>query len=115
MKKIISASLIMLLMSTFAFSQKDKEKEKKENAKDDEKISSKLLNLYAMDKFEKCIEAADSYIKNDNTARSPYPYLYTSMCYLGIYNDQENFDVKKFKDPLRKALGFLGRFKKKDK
>ena len=135
MRKIISASLIMIMISTHAFSQKDKkessqkdkkekemsqkdkdkEKEMKKNAKDDEKISTKLLNLYAMDKHEQCIEASDKYIKNESTARSPYPYLYTSMCYLSIHNDQDNYDMKKFKDPLRKSLGFMGRFKKKDK
>ena len=119
MKKIVSSVVVLFLITTFAYSQKEKkdanQKEKEGFAKDDEKIYNKLINLYTLDKFPACIEAADKYIKNDNTARSPYPYLYTSMSYLGIYNDKDNYDTKKFKDPLRKALGFIGRFKKKDK
>ncbi|MES1181603.1 MAG: hypothetical protein ABUL44_02295, partial [Flavobacterium sp.] len=93
----------------------EKEKERELDRKDDEKIYNKLVNLYTLDKFEKCIEEADKYVKNENYARSPYPYLYTSMSYLGIHNDQDNHDLKKYKDPLRKALNFMGRFKKKDK
>lgn len=126
MRKMTATLLVLSMITTLAYSQKDKkesnkkdksenQKEKDENAKDDEKIYNKLINLYTLDKFPACIETADKYIKNDNTARSPYPYLYTSMSYLGIYNDKDNYDLKKFKDPLRKALGFMGRFKKKDK
>jgi len=121
MKKYTAAILVFSLFTSIAFAQKEKkvnsekEKEEKANAKDDEKIYNKLINLYTLDKYGPCIDAADKYIKNDNTARSPYPYLYSSMSYLAIFNDQDNYDMKKYKDPLRKALSFYGRFKKKDK
>lgn len=119
MKKIIFALLSFCLLTTAVYSQKDKkvenEKEKKENEKDDEKIYNKLINLHTLDKHEQCIETSDKYIKGEKTARSPYPYLYASMSYLAIHNDRDNYDVKKFRDPLRKAISYMGRFKKKDK
>jgi hypothetical protein len=115
MKKVSGCLILLLLFSSsLTFAQKDK-KEKKDYSKEDEKIYNKLANLYTMDNFKKCIEECEKYIKNEKTARSPYPYLYMGMCYLAIYQDQENFDMKKYKDPLRKALGLMGRFKKKDK
>jgi len=108
MKKIVATILTCFVIVTLAHAQKD-------NSKVDEKIYNKLSNLFTMDKFVKCIEECEHMIKNDNYARSPYPYLYMSMCYYAIYQDQESYDMKKYKDPLRKALGFMGRFKKKDK
>ena len=111
MKKSITTFLaVVLLFSAFAQKAKDKD-----YSKEDEKIYNKLVNLYTLDKFAKCIEECESYIKSESTARSPYPYLYMSMCYLAIYQDQDNFDMKKYKDPLKKSLSFMGRFKKKDK
>src|SRR5205085_3518996 len=112
MKKTIAAAFTCLLFLTQSYAQK---KEQKDYSKEDEKIYNKLANLYTMDKYVKCIEECDDYIKSDNTARSPYPYLYMSMCYLAIYQDQESFDMKKYRDPLKKALSYMGRFKKKDK
>ncbi len=112
MKKIVSILLTCFLVTSFAYSQKAKDKD---YSKDDEKIYNKLVNLYTLDKYVKCIETCDDYIKDDNTARSPYPYLYMSMCYYAISQDIESFDAKKFKDPLRKSLNYMGRFKKKDK
>jgi len=108
MKKLATVLLSFLFIASFAKAQKD-------NSKEDEKIYNKLANMYTMDKFAACIKACDDYIKNDNTARSPYPYLYMSMCYYSIFQDQESFDMKLYKDPLRKAVNFMGRFKKKDK
>src|SRR5258705_13958817 len=111
MKKIVFTLLTCFVIVTVANAQK----EKKDYSKEDEKIYNKLANLFTMDKFVKCIEECENYIKNENTARSPYPYLYESMSYLAIYQDIDNHDVKKFKDPLRKAMSYYGRFKKKDK
>lgn len=119
MKRIIFALIVLCTMTSVTYSQKDKKeasgKEKEKNDKDDEKIYNKLINLYTLDKFEQCIETCDKYIKGESTARSPYPYLYSSMCYLAIHKDRENYDMKQFRDPLRKAVSFIGRFKKKDK
>ncbi|MCX6291959.1 MAG: hypothetical protein NT126_09385 [Bacteroidetes bacterium] len=111
MKKYIPVMIACLVMVLTASAQKNQ----KDYSKDDEKIYNKLANLFTMDKFVKCIDECEGYIKSDNTARSPYPYLYMSMSYFAIHQDQESFDMKKFKDPLRKALSFIGRFKKKDK
>src|SRR5438874_13177677 len=97
MKKITLTFLTFLMIALFAHAQKD-------NSKEDEKISNKLSNLFTMDKFAKCIEESESYIKNENTARSPYPYLYESMSYYAIAQDPESFDAKKFPQPLRKAM-----------
>jgi hypothetical protein len=111
MKKIAVAFFTCFVAVTFAHAQK----QQKDYSKDDEKIYNKLANLFTMDKYVKCIDECESYIKSDNTARSPYPYLYMSMSYFAIHQDMENYDMKKFKDPLRKAISFMGRFKKKDK
>ena len=99
-------------MIAFANAQKSKEKD---YTKEDEKINNKLFAIFTKDKFADCIDASDSYITDEKSSRSPYPYLFSAMSYFAIYNDQENFDLKKFKDPLRKAISFMGRFKKKDK
>ena len=111
MKRILVTLVTCLAIVSLSNAQKKKE----DYSKEDEKIYNKLANLFTMDKFVKCIEECDSYIKDENTARSPYPYLYNSMSYFAIHQDQDSYDMKKFKDPIRKALSFMGRFKKKDK
>lgn len=111
MKRILVTLITCFAFVTIANAQKNQ----KDYTKEDEKIYNKLANLFTMDKFAKCIEECDSYIKDENTARSPYPYLYNSMSYFAIHQDQDSYDMKKYKDPLRKALSFMGRFKKKDK
>ncbi len=112
MKNSYSTLLVFFLLIAFANAQKSKEKD---YTKEDEKINNKLSAIFDKDKFADCIDASDSYITDEKTSRSPFPYLFSSMSYFAIYNDQENFDMKKFKDPLRKAISFMGRFKKKDK
>ncbi len=111
MKKTVATLLTCFIVVSSSIAQK----QQKDYSKEDEKIYNKLANLFTMDKFVKCIEECESYIKSESTARSPYPYLYMSMSYFAIHQDQESFDMKKYKDPLRKALSFMGRFKKKDK
>lgn len=111
MKKFYTILLTCFVIVSLAHAQK----QQKDFSKDDEKIYNKLANLFTMDKYVKCLEECESYIKDESTARSPFPYLYMSMCYFAIHQDQESFDMKKYKDPLKKALSFMGRFKKKDK
>ncbi len=80
-----------------------------------EKIFNKLNSLYTLDKYEECIKKAESYIKDKKDGKDAYPYLYSSMSYFAIYQNPEQYDQKKYKDPLRKAVSFAGKYYKRDK
>jgi len=80
-----------------------------------EKIFNKLNELYTLDKYEECIKRAENYIQDKKDGKDAYPYLYASMSYFAIYQNPEQYDQKKYKDPIRKAVSFAGKFYKHDK
>ena len=80
-----------------------------------EKIFNKLNSLYTLDKYEECIKKAMDYMKDTKNAKDAYPYLYASMSYFAIAQNPEQYDAKKYKDPMRKAVNYSGKFLKRDK
>lgn len=113
---------IILLVTLFSFvvianAQKKDQNKKDENKKDENKYV-KLFDMYTMEKYEKCIDAAEGYTQSEKSAKDAEPYLYLAMSYFEISKDPERFDLKKnpnLKEPLRKALSNTGKFVKRDK
>src|SRR5436189_2285618 len=77
-----------------------------------EKIFNKLSSLYTLDKYDECIKKAENYMKDSKDGKDAYPCLYASMSYFAIYEGHGDYDPKKFKDPLRKAVMNAGKFLK---
>lgn len=78
----------------------------------------KLDNFYVLEKFDKCIDEAESMQLDEKYSKDTEPYLYASMGYLGVFRNPEKYPMKKypdFKDPLRKSLSNFGKFRKRDK
>jgi hypothetical protein len=83
-----------------------------------EKAYQKLDNYYVLEKFDKCVDEAESMQLDEKLSKDVEPYLYASMGYLGVYRNPDKYTLKKypdFKDPLRKALSNFGKFRKRDK
>jgi len=79
---------------------------------------TKLFDMYTMEKYEKCIDAALGYTESEKTAKDPEPYLYISMSYFEMSKDPDRFDSKKhpeYKDPLKKSVGYAAKLTKRDK
>jgi hypothetical protein len=99
---------ITLLALVLIFGQVRAEKEK----------YTKLFDMYTLEKYDKCIDAALKYTKSEKTAKDAEPYLYVAMSYFEISKDPDRFDLKKnpeLKDPMRKAINYTARMAKKDK
>ncbi|PCJ81564.1 MAG: hypothetical protein COA57_14195 [Flavobacteriales bacterium] len=75
----------------------------------------KLFDLFVMSKYEDCAFKAEGMTENENTRRDSEPYLYISMCMLEISKiDPEELD-NEYKDPVKEALKYAYKFRKKDK
>jgi hypothetical protein len=97
---------VVVFATSQAYAQKDKEK------------YTKLFDMYTMEKYVKCIDAAENYTTSDKTAKDPEPYLYIAMSFFEISKDPDRFDLKKYpelKDPMKKAVNYTAKFVKKDK
>ncbi len=106
-KTIFSLAVFALLSVTLVQAQK-KEKDK----------YRKLDNYYVLEKYDKCIDEAQSMQLDDKLSKDVEPYLYAAMGYLGVYRNPDKYPLKKyedFKDPLRKARSNFGKFRKRDK
>src|SRR5262245_60091775 len=100
----IAVFIAVVLASTAVQAQKEK--------------YTKLFDLYTMEKYQKCIDAAEGYTQNEKTAKDAEPYLYLAMSYFEISKDPDRFDIKKFpelKEPLKKAVNYTAKFVKRDK
>lgn len=78
----------------------------------------KLDNYYVLEKYDDCVDQAESMQLNDKYSKDTEPYLYAAMGYLGVYRNPEKYTLKKYpdyKDPLRKSLSNFGKFRKRDK
>lgn len=124
LKTIFCVALFAMLSVTLVHAQKkDKDKEKSSKSKDKDKDKDKdkyrkLDNYYVLEKFDKCVDEAESMQLDDKYSKDVEPYLYASMGYLGVYRNPDKYTLKKypdFKDPLRKSLSNFGKFRKRDK
>ena len=100
--------IALLIVAALTFSQVQAQKEK----------YTKLFDMYTMEKYQKCLDAAEGYTQSEKTAKDPEPYLYMAMSFFEISKDPDRFDTKKFpelKDPLKKAVGYSAKFAKRDK
>ena len=114
MKQKLFFMLLAVLPLASPAQKKGNEGDREKNLKSYQKLD----NYYVTDKFDKCVDAAMGYTENDKTSKDPEPYLYTSMGFLGVYRNPDKYTLKKypdFKDPLRKALNYFGKFRKRDK
>ena len=76
---------------------------------------SKLFDMYAFEKYEDCAFKAEAMTESSKHSKNPEPYLYLSMCYLQISKiDPDELD-QEYKDPLKDALKYADKFRKKDK
>lgn len=77
---------------------------------------TKLFDLFAFEKYEDCLYKAERMTISEKTRRDPEPYLYMSMCFykISLMPDQEDLD-EVYKDPLKDAISYAGKFIKKDK
>lgn len=83
-----------------------------------EKAYQKLDNYYVLEKYDKCVDEAESMQLDDKYSKDVEPYLYAAMGYVGVYRNPDKYTLKKYpdyKDPLRKALSHFGKFRKRDK
>lgn len=74
----------------------------------------KLFDLYAMEKYEHCAWKAERYMNKDKYRRDPEPYLYLALCYYQAHVHPELFEVE-LENPLKDALKYAYKFRKKDK
>lgn len=75
----------------------------------------KLFDLYAVEKYETCLEKAIQYTENDKTRRSPEAYLYAAMCFHHIHENINDFDELFYEKALYDAMKYAAKFRKKDK
>ena len=73
-----------------------------------------LFDLYVFANYEKCLKKALRYTDNDNKRRDPEPFLFASVIYLKIHENPEDFDPNIEDRPLKEALKYAYRFKKRD-
>jgi hypothetical protein len=108
-KTIFCLALFAMLSVTLVQAQKkDKDKDK----------YRKLDNYYVLEKFDKCVDEAESMQLDEKYSKDVEPYLYAAMGYVGVYRNPDKYTLKKypdFKDPLRKSLSNFGKFRKRDK
>lgn len=100
--------IALLVIASLLFGQVQAQKEK----------YTKLFDMYTMEKYQKCLDAAENYTQSEKTAKDPEPYMYMAMSLFEISKDPDRFDTKKYpelKDPLRKALSYTTKFVKRDK
>lgn len=74
----------------------------------------KLFDLYTMEEYEKCAWKAERYLNNDKYSKSPEPYLYMALCLYQVHVNPDVFEVE-YEDPLKDALKYAYKFRKKDK
>ena len=103
-KTAVCLTVFTLFSATLLQAQKDKYR--------------KLDNYYVLEKYDDCVDQAESMQRNDKYSKDTEPYLYASMGYLAVYRDPDKYNLKKYpdyKDPLRKSLSHFGKFRKRDK
>jgi hypothetical protein len=114
MKFIMTKSKINLCLALFAVLSITLVRAQKK-----EKTYQKLENYHVLEKYDKCIDEAQSLQLDDKYSKDVEPYLYAAMGYLGVYRNPDKYDIEKkypdFKDPLRKSLSNFGKFRKRDK
>jgi len=74
----------------------------------------KLFDLYAMEDYERCAWKAETYTRKDKYRRSPEPYMYMALCMYQAHINPDNFE-EEYKDPIKDALKYAYKFRKKDK
>jgi tetratricopeptide (TPR) repeat protein len=74
----------------------------------------KLFDLYTMEQYDKCLWKAERAVNNSKYSRDPEPYLYMALCMYQVHIDPTAFD-QEYKDPLKDALSYAYKFRKKDK
>ncbi len=74
----------------------------------------KLFDLYTMEDYDKCAYKAEKYTPKDKYRRDPEPYLYMAMCFYQAHVQPEKFN-QEFDNPLKDALKYAYKFRKKDK
>jgi len=103
MKKVIIVSMILTMGVNLSIAQ----------VKGGDDKFDKLFDLFVLEKYEDCAYKAENYTMNDKYRKDPEPYLYLSMCFFKI--SKTDFDVETYKDPLKDALKYAYKFRKKDK
>jgi tetratricopeptide (TPR) repeat protein len=74
----------------------------------------KLFDWYAMEEYERCAYKAESYTKKDKYKKAPEPYMYLALCMYQAHINPDAF-TEEFKDPMKDALKYAYKFRKKDK
>lgn len=74
----------------------------------------KLFDWYAMEDYERCAYKAESYTQKDKYRRAPEPYMYMALCMYQAHINPDAFD-EEYKDPIKDALKYAYKFRKKDK
>lgn len=77
--------------------------------------NEKLMDFYVMGKYEDCAWRAEKLTQNDKYRRDPEPYLYVAMSFYQIHMNKEEYDEELYKDPLKDAMKYAAKFRKKDK
>lgn len=103
MKKVIIAGMVLLIGINLSNAQ----------VKGGDPMFDKLFDLFVLEKYEDCAYKAENYTLKEKYRRAPEPYLYLSMCFFQI--SKTDYDVEDYKDPLKDALKYAYKFRKKDK
>ncbi|MDA3892379.1 MAG: hypothetical protein PF517_12010 [Salinivirgaceae bacterium] len=77
--------------------------------------NKKLAKLFSSGKYESCLFKADNLTYKKNTSRDPEPYLYISMCFLELSKSDDPMIQEDYKDGVKQAIRYAGKFIKKDK
>ena len=73
----------------------------------------KMVFLFIDENYEKCVKKGESLIESDEYRQNPLPYLYVSMSYYEI--SQEDDLVEKYPKAFKDALKYAYKYRKKDK
>jgi len=74
----------------------------------------KLFDWYAMEDYERCAFKAESYTRKDKYRQAPEPYMYLALCMYQAHVNPDMFS-EEYKDPMKDALKYAYKFRKKDK
>lgn len=74
----------------------------------------KLFDWYAMEDYDRCAYKAESYTRKSKYRMDPEPYMYMALCMYQAHINPDAFD-EEYKDPIKEALKYAYKFRKKDK
>lgn len=74
----------------------------------------KLMDLYVVGDYEKCLTKAEKYMEDDEYKSLSEPYLYAAMCWMKISQDPELMEYDFYKNAVKNAAKLGAKFVKKD-